>query len=126
MIHVVVNVELAPGLRDIYLQMIQGYMAECRNEAGCLGYEAAIPLPTPGGVADWSPADSTGPSENVVMLLTKWASIAAYERHFDEPHVRQCTESVRHIVRGVDIQVLQPVGDEIDHPSDSVLATVPK
>jgi quinol monooxygenase YgiN len=115
MIHVIWNVELAPGCREAYLDIIRDYAAECRNESGCLGYEVAVPLRMPDALAQLAPfVDEAGVNENVVMLLGKWTDIATYERHFDQPYVRRCTEAVRHLLWGLEVQVLQSADDHFD------------
>jgi quinol monooxygenase YgiN len=114
-IYVIVNVELSAGTREEYLELIQPFLNESRQEPGCLEYEALIEHKLPLSVSQLVSHEGTAIDESdVVTLIQMWTDIDAYSRHVDQPHVRQCFALVKDLVRAIDLRILQSA----DHHSE--------
>jgi len=46
---------------------------------------------------------------DVVMVIEKWASLAALQTHLQAPHVMEYRRRVSGLVQGVTLQILEPV-----------------
>ena len=101
MIHVIATVELKPGCRDAYLEVLMGNVAAVQAEKGCLEYAPTIDVQT-----DITMQDPT--NDNVVTIIETWQNIAALKNHFIEPHMLAYREKVKDLIRKVSIRVLQP------------------
>lgn len=101
MIHVIATIELAPGRREDFLTAFQELVPDVRAEVGCLEYGPAIDLPS--AVADQPP-----PRENVVTVIEKWESVDALRTHLEAPHMQRYRRTVKDMVLGVSIRVLEP------------------
>jgi quinol monooxygenase YgiN len=106
MIHVIVKIDLAPGCRDEYLELIDDYVRDSRNEEGCIEYTVTIPDESS---AIFSRFPSAGAAGDMVTTVAQWSDLDAYERHVGQPHVGRCIERVKHLIRGIDLQILHPV-----------------
>jgi quinol monooxygenase YgiN len=121
-IYVIINVELSLGTREDYLELIQAFLNESRQEPGCLEYEALVEHQLPLGVSQLVSRERVAVDQHeVVTLIQKWVDIDAYSRHVDQPHLRQCFTLVRHLVRAVDVQILQCAGDPSELPVQAAL-----
>jgi quinol monooxygenase YgiN len=122
MIYVIVNVELSAGTREEYLELIQPFLNESRQEPGCLEYEALIEHELPLGVSQLVfRGEAAIDDRDVVTLIQKWIDIDAYSRHVDQPHVRQCFALVKDLVKAIDLQILQSAGHQSELPAPAVL-----
>ncbi len=101
MIHVIATIETAPGMRDDFLAAFAELVPDVRAEPGCLEYGPAIDLAT-------SLADQPAPRENVVTVIEKWASVEALRKHLEAPHMVRYRRTVKDLVLGVSIRVLEP------------------
>lgn len=101
MIHVIATIEVAPGRREEFLAVFQELVPDVRAEKGCIEYGPAIDLPT-------SLADSPSPRENVVTVIEKWESVEALRAHLEAPHMARYKRTVKDIVLGVSVRVLEP------------------
>jgi quinol monooxygenase YgiN len=101
MIHVIATIEIAPGRREDFLAAFQELVPDVRAEKGCLEYGPAIDLAT-------SIADQPSPREDVVTVIEKWESVEALKAHLEAPHMIRYRRTVKDIVLGVSIRVLEP------------------
>ncbi len=101
MIHVLATIELAAGRRSEFLKEFHAIMPSVKNETGCLEYGPAVDTPTP--IAAQMPA-----RPDVVVVVEKWASLSALEKHLAAPHMLKYREKVKHLVQSVHLQILEP------------------
>ncbi|MBX9625136.1 MAG: antibiotic biosynthesis monooxygenase [Gemmataceae bacterium] len=101
MIHVIATVRLAPGTRDAYLDVFRALTPLVRQEAGCIEYQATVDEPTPLGAQELA-------GDDAVVVVEKWASVAALQAHSRAPHMADYRDKVRDYVRGVTLRVLRP------------------
>lgn len=102
MIHVIATISLHAGTREAFLEHFLWVTPLVRAEAGCLEYGATIDEPTP-----LKSQELIGP--DAVVVVEKWASVAALEAHVAAPHMAEYRVKVKDHVKGVVLQVLRPV-----------------
>jgi quinol monooxygenase YgiN len=102
MIHVIATIDLKDGTREKFLAEFHRLMPEVLAEVGCVEYGPAIEIPTT------IPAQST-PRQNSVMVIEKWADVAALQAHLNAPHMATYRERVKDHVKSVALQVLEAV-----------------
>jgi quinol monooxygenase YgiN len=101
MIVVLATIELVPGKREAFLQEFRQIIEPVRAEDGCIEYFPAIDLAS--GIAAQG-----DPRENVVVVIEKWASVAALETHLIAPHMMAYRPKVKEFVKQVSLQILSP------------------
>ena len=101
MIHVLATIELKPGYREKYLEILHQYIPDVRAEEGCIRYEPAIDTQTDIAVQEKAGAD-------VVALIEAWESVDALKKHLSQPHMLRYREKVKSLIRQIRIRVLQP------------------
>jgi quinol monooxygenase YgiN len=101
MIHVIATIETAPGTRDDFLAAFAELVPDVQAEQGCIEYGPAVDLAT-------SIGDQPAPRENVVTVVEKWESVEALRKHLEAPHMVRYRRTVKDIVTGVSIRVLEP------------------
>jgi quinol monooxygenase YgiN len=101
MIHVIATIETSPGRREDFLAAFQELVPDVRAEQGCLEYGPAVDLPT-------SIADQPAARDNVVTVIEKWDSVEALRKHLGAPHMLRYRRTVKDLVLGVSIRVLEP------------------
>ena len=101
MIHVIAKIDIVPGKRDAFLQEFRQLVPKVRAERGCVEYAPAA------DVATHIPVQ-TPVRPNTVIVLEKWADLAALEAHLSAPHVVEYRERVKDLVAGLALQILQP------------------
>jgi quinol monooxygenase YgiN len=101
MIHVLATIEIAPGRREDFLAAFQELVPDVRAEQGCIEYGPAVDLAT-------SIGDAPSPREDVVTVIEKWDSVEALQAHLEAPHMARYRRTVKDIVLGVSIRVLEP------------------
>lgn len=101
MIHVLATIQLSAGSRDAFLKAFHELMPLVRAEAGCLEYGPAVDLST-------NIPSQPALRDNVVVVVEKWADLAALEAHLVAPHMLDWRPKVKHLVEGTQIQVLAP------------------
>ncbi len=101
MICVVATIEVSDGRRADFLAEFHKIVPMVRDENGCIEYGPMIDVPTNIGLQP--PA-----RENVVVVLEKWESIEALERHLMAPHMVEYRKQVKDMVVGTLLQVLEP------------------
>ncbi len=101
MIHVIATIETAPGMREEFLAAFAEVVPDVRAEQGCLEYSPATDLAT-------SIGDQPAARENVVTVIEKWESVEALRKHLESPHIVRYRRTVKDLVLGVSIRVLEP------------------
>jgi quinol monooxygenase YgiN len=101
MIHVVATIDVQPGRREEFLGEFRRIVPAVRAEEGCLEYGPTVDARTP---------ITTQPAvrENVVVVVEKWASVAALEKHMVAPHMQDYRVRVKPLVAKVALQILEP------------------
>jgi len=102
MIHVLATIQVVEGKRADFLEQFAWVVPQVRAESGCLEYGAAVDVPT--GIVVQSPV-----RPDVVMVIEKWASLAALQTDLQAPHVMEYRRRVSGLVQGVTLQILEPV-----------------
>jgi quinol monooxygenase YgiN len=101
MIHVIATIETAPGRREDFLTAFHELVPDVRAEQGCVEYGPAVDLAT-------SIADQPAVRDNVVVVIEKWESVEALKKHLEAPHMLRYRRTVKDLVLGVSIRVLEP------------------
>jgi quinol monooxygenase YgiN len=102
MIHVIATILLNPGVRAAFLVEFTRVTPLVRDEEGCIEYQATIDVPTTLALQD-------SPRDDVVIVVEKWASLDALYAHTKAPHMGDYRARVKDYVRGVTLQVMEPV-----------------
>ena len=102
MIHVLATVEVVPGKREDFLKEFRKVIPDVRREKGCVDYGPTVDMPT--GIPVQNP-----PRDNVVVIVERWESLDALKAHLVAPHMKGYRAAVKDIVKGMQVQVLQPV-----------------
>ncbi|TWT32044.1 putative quinol monooxygenase [Blastopirellula retiformator] len=101
MIHVIATIELEPGLRSQFLSAFHDLVPLVHAEKGFIEYGPTIDVDS--GLSPQIPL-----RENVVTVVEKWETIEDLKAHLDAPHMDDYRRRVADIVKGMEIQVLQP------------------
>ena len=101
MISVIATIELVAGQREAFLNEFRKIVPKVRAEAGCVEYGPWIDVPS--GI----PAQESF-RENSVIVIEKWADLAALKAHLVAPHMLDYRPRVKAMVAGVRLQVLEP------------------
>lgn len=101
MIYVVATIELKPGCRTAYLDILLGNVAAVRAEKGCLGYAPTIDAETDLPIQEKGGGD-------VVTIIETWQDLAALKNHFREPHMLAYREKAKDLLKKISIRVLKP------------------
>ena len=101
MIYVIASVELKQGRRDDFLAEFRKIVPLVREEKGCLEYGPTVDVAT-------DIAAQGDVRENVVTVVEKWESIEALENHLIAPHMMEYRGTVKGMVSGTRLQILEP------------------
>lgn len=101
MICVIAKIELAEGRRADFLTRFREVVPKVREEEGCLEYGPLVDVPTSIGA-------QRAPREQVVTVLEKWESVEALEAHLMAPHMLEYRKSVKGMVVGTSLEILEP------------------
>ncbi len=102
MIHVIATIEVKPGAREDLLAIMGQNVPLVLAEKGCRGYTPTV------DVASGLPVQPA-PREDVVTIVEAWESLEDLHRHLKTPHMLSYREKVKDLVKGLKVQVLQPV-----------------
>jgi quinol monooxygenase YgiN len=102
MIHVVATITLHPGTRSAFLEEFRRLMPLVQVEEGCVEYQGTVEVATTIPVQD-------PPRPDVVMVIEQWTSLDALHEHLQATHMIEYRDKVKDYVRGVDLQVLEPI-----------------
>jgi quinol monooxygenase YgiN len=100
MIHVIATVDVAEGKRTDFLNEFQKVIPHVRAEKGCIEYGPAIDFPS--GIPVQAPV-----REDCVVIIEKWSDIEALKGHLVAPHMKPYRDGVKHIVKGMTVQILE-------------------
>jgi quinol monooxygenase YgiN len=101
MIHVLATIQIAAGRRADFLNEFQQLVPLVRAEDGCIEYGPAIDH-------DAGIAGQPTVRADVVTVLEKWENVAALKAHLTAPHMLSYRGTVKDLVAGIEIRVLQP------------------
>ncbi|MDA1052636.1 MAG: putative quinol monooxygenase [Planctomycetota bacterium] len=101
MIYVIATIEIAADKRDQFIAAFRANVPHVLAEEGCIEYQPTVDLATEIPV---QPAERA----NVVTVVEKWDSLAALKAHLVAPHMVSYRETVKDLVTGVSLQVLEP------------------
>lgn len=101
MIHVIATIELHEGKRDEYLTEVRDVVPKVRDEDGCLSYGPTLDVET--NIAAQGPV-----RENIVTMVESWEDLEALEQHLIAPHMNEYRVRVKDMVKGVQLQILEP------------------
>ena len=101
MIHVIATIEVQPGRREEFLSEFRRLVPTVHAEEGCLEYGPAVDART-------SIAAQPTVRDNVVVVVEKWAGLAALEKHLVAPHMQDYRARVKPLVAKVALQILEP------------------
>ena len=102
MIHVVAMITAQPGLREKVLAAFNANVPAVLAEDGCIEYSATVD-------AQGMPPSSGTVGSDTFVVVEKWASLAALQAHAVSPHMKAYGASVKDMVAGRVIHVLEPV-----------------
>ena len=102
MIHVIATIQLNLGTRESFLKEFLRLTPLVRAETGCLEYGATVDEPTPSALQELA-------GENAVVVVEKWASVAALQAHSLAPHMADYRVRVKDFVTSVRLLVTRPV-----------------
>jgi quinol monooxygenase YgiN len=101
MIHVIATIRTSPGRREEFLSEFRKLVPLVRAEDGCIEYGPATDVDA--GIEGLPVV-----REDVVTVIEKWENIGALQKHLVAPHVLRYRESVKDLLAGVEIRVLEP------------------
>jgi quinol monooxygenase YgiN len=101
MIHVIANIELHAGRRDTFLVEFHKLVPLVLAEDGCIEYGPAIDVPS--GIGTQQPI-----RDDVVTVVEKWQSLDHLKQHLAAPHMQDYRVTVREMVVGTKLFVLEP------------------
>lgn len=101
MIHVIATIEVVDGARDEFLTHFRQLVPKVLVEDGCVEYGPKIDVET--GIEIQEPL-----RRNIVVVLEKWETIDDLKKHLDAPHMNEYRETVKDLVQGMTLEVLEP------------------
>ena len=101
MIHVIATIEIAPGKRADFLREFHALVPLVLAEQGCVAYGPTV------DVASGIPAQPAL-REDSVTVVERWEDLDALRAHLVAPHMQAYRGKVKDLVRGMQLQVLQP------------------
>lgn len=102
MIYVLATIQVNPGQREALLDEFRRIIPLVREEDGNVEYTSTVDVET-------NLAASPESAEDTVVVVERWSSIEALERHLIAPHMVEYRTKVKNLVANVKLQILQPV-----------------
>ncbi len=102
MIHVIATVQLNPGRRDDFLEILRANVPNVLAENGCQSYQPTID--TNSGI----PVQAALRAD-VVTIVEVWDSLEALRNHLQTPHMAQYRDKVKDMVSKTDIKIMEGV-----------------
>ena len=99
-IHVIAKLEIAPGLREQFLEMFHKLVPQVLAEEGCLEYGPTVDKDNS---IEWAQACG----ENVVTVVEKWESLEALQAHLVAPHMQDFRQQASDYLRGISGHILE-------------------
>lgn len=100
MIHVVAQVQVNDGQREMFLAEFRKLVPEVLRESGCLEYGPTIDAETD--------LDRQHTDASTVTIIEKWESLDHLKAHLAAPHMLAYRERVKEMVSGSKLHILQP------------------
>lgn len=100
MIDVIASIRIRPGGREEFLEKFKANVPNVLAEDGCLRYQPSVDAP--------SGLSAQEADENVVTIVEQWESLDALHAHLAAPHMAAYRETVKHLVEGAALKVLEP------------------
>jgi len=101
MVHVIAMITAKPGERGAILEAIRANLPAVRAEHGCIEYGPAID-------ADNAGSFQTKLGTDTIVVIEKWADVAALHAHAVAPHMKAYAAKVKDLIAGRAIHVLSP------------------
>jgi quinol monooxygenase YgiN len=101
MIAVIATISMKEGKRDAYLTEVRKIIPAVRKEEGNIEYAPYADLPS--GFPVQPPI-----RPNSVILIEKWESLDALNKHMKAPHMGPYRQATKEIVESMTVQVLSP------------------
>ena len=101
MISVLATIELAEGRRDDFLAEFRELVPKVRAEDGCIEYAPWIDIAT-------EIAAQPELRSSTVVVIEKWESLDALQAHLMAPHMMEYRKTVKSMVAGTALQILEP------------------
>jgi quinol monooxygenase YgiN len=101
-IHVIATINLNPGTRPAFIKEFLKLVPLVHAEDGCLEYGPTVDV-------DAGSPNQTFAGEDAVVVVEKWASVAALKAHSQAPHMADYRVAVKDFVKSVQLVVTQPV-----------------
>lgn len=99
MINVVASITIKAGERDKFISLFKANLPAVHAEEGCIEYFPAIDVELGVPTQDLN--------ENVVTIIEKWESLDHLKAHGVAPHMLAYRESVKDIVEGMSLKVVE-------------------
>jgi quinol monooxygenase YgiN len=100
MIHIIASIEVKPDTRAAFLEAFHALVPAVHAEDGCIEYGPTVDAKTDIDIQLYR--------ENVVTIMEKWESLDHLKAHLKAPHMDVYRESVKDIVVGMQLQILEP------------------
>lgn len=101
MICVIATIDLVPNGREAFLRIFRELAPQVLAEPGCLEYAAMVDLPT-------GMAAQPAVRPDTVVVVEKWESLAAVEKHLATPHMARFRDETKALRRGLTLHVVGP------------------
>ena len=101
MIHVIAVIQTSPGKRNDVLALFRELVPKVHAEEGCLEYGPTVDADT------GMPVQQTH-GDDAFTVVEKWESLDHLKAHLDAPHMVEYRESVKDLVVGVTLNILEP------------------
>lgn len=99
MIDVIASIRVRPGGRDEFIRKFKANVPNVLAEDGCLRYQPTVDTESGMGAQKKDP--------NVVTIVEQWESLDALHAHAAAPHMATYRETVKDLVEGMDLKVLE-------------------
>jgi quinol monooxygenase YgiN len=99
MIHVLASIQVKPGNKNRFLEVLKSNVPAVKAEPGCIEYLPAV------DVESGLPPQRLEP--DTVVIIETWSSLDALRTHLGTPHMGAYREKVKEWVAGVTLKVLQ-------------------
>ena len=100
MIHVIAQIDLAPGKRSRFLAELQQIVPLVLAETGCIEYGAAVDASTD--------LERQHRSPDRVTIIEKWDTIHHLQDHLAAPHMLTYREQVSDMIITAQLNILTP------------------
>jgi len=102
MIQVIAKIDLVPSKKDAYFEYFAAFVSQVHAEKGCIEYTLLTDFQT--NIERQEPL-----GENRVLILEKWESVEALERHLVAPHMLEYRKAVKPMIEKSSLLILEPV-----------------